>query len=588
MNALAGPVVASTDRRQAEVVRRIGSVGLLLAGLLTVVSAVTPAIRTRLQRVEDFLPVAIHQAAFAATAVSGLLLVQLARGVRRGQHRAWLLAVGLLGVVAAGHIAKGLDFEESTASAALLIFLLINRKYFRAPTNPAPLQRAVRPLVVAGLSAIVAATIGVIARRWHQLTISRAALAVVERLGGLQTIPIGGRLDRFLTPSLTAVGITMVLSVAWLAIRPALLARRPDDTTAARAIVQRFGSNTLAYFALRSDKRAWIYGDTLVSYGIYKGVCLVSPDPIGPEPERTDAWAAFQGFVTDHGWQLGVLGAGEDSLDVYETAGMRRLYVGDEGIVDVAGFSLEGGQMKGLRQAVNRIAKNGYTIAFHDPATAPESLKITLEELLAQSRKGDVERGFSMTLSRLFDPADTGLLLAVCCDAAGAPAAFCQFVPAGADGFSLDLMRRAVGEHPNGLTDFVLVRTIERLAAEGRRFLSLNFATMRAVLAGESGTSLARQVERWALTRMSDSMQIESLWKYNAKVRPRWQPRYLVYDAPDHLIPIALAVARAESFWELPVIGGLLKPKPGRLSLVAKRTETSPMPNGGIAADRLA
>jgi lysylphosphatidylglycerol synthetase-like protein (DUF2156 family) len=83
---------------------------------------------------------------------------------------------------------------------------------------------------------------------------------------------------------------------------------------------------------------------------------------------------------------------------------------------------------------------------------------------------------------------------------------------------------------------------------------------MRAVLAGETGGGLTQRVERWFLRRMSDSMQIESLWKYNAKFDPEWHPRYAVYDAPENVLPAALAVARAESFWELPLIGRFLVP----------------------------
>jgi hypothetical protein len=59
---------------------------------------------------------------------------------------------------------------------------------------------------------------------------------------------------------------------------------------------------------------------------------------------------------------------------------------------------------------------------------------------------------------------------------------------------------------------------------------------------------------------MSDSMQIESLWKFNAKFDPEWQPRYALYDSPEHALPAAIAVARAESFWELPIIGRFLVP----------------------------
>jgi len=121
-------------------------------------------------------------------------------------------------------------------------------------------------------------------------------------------------------------------------------------------------------------------------------------------------------------------------------------------------------------------------------------------------------------------------------------------------------MRRTDGPHPNGLIDFVVVRTIEYLRSEGLTGLGLNFATLRAVLAGETGDSMSQRVERWLLRRMSESMQIESLWKYNAKFTPTWRARYAVYDAPEHMLPAALAVARAESFFELPLIGRFLTP----------------------------
>jgi lysylphosphatidylglycerol synthetase-like protein (DUF2156 family) len=108
--------------------------------------------------------------------------------------------------------------------------------------------------------------------------------------------------------------------------------------------------------------------------------------------------------------------------------------------------------------------------------------------------------------------------------------------------------------------DFVIVETIEHLRALGMSGLGLNFATMRSVLAGESGAGLHRRVERWILRRMSSSMQIESLWRFNAKYDPDWQPRYAVYESPEQAPAVAVAIARAESFWELPLIGRFLVP----------------------------
>jgi lysylphosphatidylglycerol synthetase-like protein (DUF2156 family) len=231
--------------------------------------------------------------------------------------------------------------------------------------------------------------------------------------------------------------------------------------------------------------------------------------------------------------------------------------------VDCAKFSLEGGEFKGLRQAVNRVARNGYRMEYYDPARVGPDLRASLRRVMAQNRRGDAERGFSMTLGRIFDPDDRGLLLAVAYGPDNEPAAFCHYVPApGINGYSLDLMRRTDGPHPNGLLDFVIVSTIRELEHRGLCGLGLNFATLRAVLAGEMGDTVGQRLQRWLLKRLSDSMQIESLWRYNAKFGPEWQPRYAVYDGPEQMLPAALAVAQAESFFELPLIGRFLMPPP--------------------------
>ena len=148
----------------------------------------------------------------------------------------------------------------------------------------------------------------------------------------------------------------------------------------------------------------------------------------------------------------------------------------------------------------------------------------------------------------------------------------------GINGFSLDLMRRDAGDHPNGLLDYATVETIRYLKSNGYRGLGLNFATMRAVLAGESGEGMAQRIQAWLLRRMSDSMQIESLWRFNAKFDPDWQPRYALYDSPEHALPAAIAVARAESFWELPLIGRFLVPSTPAAPTGAAAPEAAPEP----------
>jgi len=127
---------------------------------------------------------------------------------------------------------------------------------------------------------------------------------------------------------------------------------------------------------------------------------------------------------------------------------------------------------------------------------------------------------------------------------------------------SIFLMRRTSDpDMPNGLTDFVIIETISWMAGRGLNGLGLNFAVMRAVIAGETGSGRWQSAEKSLLHHFSDSMQIESLWNFNKKYDPQWLPRYSVADERAHLPRAGLAIARAETVSELPVVGKFMKPK---------------------------
>ncbi len=578
-------------------IRRTAAFVVLGAGFVSLVSAVIEPFRDRLNLLNRLFPLAVPETAAALAALAAVALIVLARSIRRGQRRAWLVCVALLVAIAVLHLIKGVDVEDALIALGAAGYLWVKRAAFQAKTDVARLGRGLVSVGVAFVLTVVAGTLAVELGTWiestrhralHRLPWSVAIRASLERMVGLTGITLPHRLNEFFSPAMATVAAGLGLALVVVLFRPVVQHRHhggiellpaslaasastpPTGLARARAVVARHGTGTLDYFALRPDKQFFFWGDTVVAYAVYGAVCLVSPDPIGPVAEREAAWRAFRSYVDEHGWALGGLGIGEEWLPAYRASGMRDLYVGDEAVVRVEDFTLSGGRFKGLRQAVNRVAKYGYRISFHDPSELDPELRAQLQGVMTKSRRGDVERGFSMTLGRVFDPADAGLLLAVVHaptgpddppDALGSAVAFCQYVPApGIGGYSLDLMRRDDGLHPNGLIDFAVVATINELRARGGEGLGLNFATMRAVLAGEAGEGVTQRVQAWVLRRMGDSMQIESLWHFNAKFDPEWQPRYAIYDAPENLLAVAIAVARAESFWELPVIGRFLVP----------------------------
>ncbi len=555
-------------QRRQRLVRRLAGGALVLAGVANVMVAVAPPLRTHLHAVLRIVPVGVAQSAAALVALTGVALIMLARGVRRGQRRAWAVALLVLALSVVGHVARGAALGGTLVSLGVLVFLLWRRSDFRGQSDRGSLATAMPYLILTCAVAVGGSVIGVEASNLRSGALpnfSTVVLACIERLVGLSYISLPDQVADWVTPALLAVGLSVAFAILYLATRPVVdrrlsghhnSAERRAAELRARDLVRRHGVGTLDYFALRDDKEWFFYRDTLVAYAVHNGVCLVSPDPIGPEEEREEAFGAFRAFADAHGWTIGVVGAGQAWLPLYAQAGMRYLYLGDEAVVDVQGFSLTGGKMKGLRQACTRLERHGYTIEFLDPAKIDPSRVRAIVELMALNRRGGDERGFSMVLGRIFHEKDTGLLLAVVTDPSGAPAAMCQFVPTPAlRGYSLDLMRRDPGEHPNGLLDFTLCRTIEYLQRNGAKGLSLNFAAFRSILDGERGEGVTTRAERWALKRLSGIMPIETLWKFNAKYDPDWLPRYLVFPAAESFVPVVGATLRAESLTELPVIG---------------------------------
>ncbi|GAA0248810.1 phosphatidylglycerol lysyltransferase domain-containing protein [Cryptosporangium japonicum] len=548
-------------RARLERTRRIAALAVAAVAVVGLGSAFTAPLHGRFDALLDVFPVQAPRAAAAAVVFTSTALLLLAWGLRRGRSVAWATALALLFSSAVLHVLKGLDLEEALLALAVAGWLVRQRAAF--PTHPD--RRTLRWTLV-----VIAAGAAVVGGASAALGGLRAdtVRAVAERMVGDHDLPLPGAGPASVA-LLVATGLSLLIVLSGVLLRSRELpatggADRAADLARARRIVARHGGGTLDYFALRDDKSWFFTGDCLVAYAIRNGVCLVSPDPIGPPDQHADAWAQFTAFADRHGWPVSVLGAAEGWLPIYQAGGLRPIYLGDEAIVDCTAFSLEGRPAKSIRGAYNRVRKAGYTVRFYDPAALPPALADELRALATESRIGEVERGFSMTLSRLGEADDTGLMLAVAHAPDGRPDAFCHWVPAAdLNGWSLDLMRRRTDrELPNGLTDFVLIETIHHLKTRGEWGLGLNFAVMRAVLAGERGEGRLSELQRQLLRRFSDGTQMETLWHYNEKFRPLWRPRYVVLSDLSNVAPQGLAIAGAEGLTEIPILGPLLRQRP--------------------------
>jgi lysyl-tRNA synthetase class 2 len=531
---------------------------VLVAGIVDVVSVLTPEFKQRLHDVSSVVTGPVARSASAATLALGLLLILLAHGLRRRKRRAWRAAVVLLLFSAVFNVVKGLDVEEATLALLVAIALVVYRSEFRGSSDFTSRWRAVVVFVQLGVASIVLGEIA-IQIRVDRLTGSHSFGQQLQQvLYGLVGIhgPLHFRNDNaedLITRLLIALGLLTVLATAYIALRPA--EPRPlsseEDQRRLRGLLDEHGSqDSLGYFALRGDKSVlWSpSGKSAIAYRVVSGVMLASGDPLGDPEAWPGAIDRFLSMAIDHAWTPAVMGCSEAGGTAWARAGLDVLELGDEAVVSVADFTLEGRPMRGVRQAVARVERGEYVFDARRVRDVPPAELAAMRDQATLWRGAETERGFSMALGRFGSPGDGDCVVATA-RRDDVLAALLHFVPWGPDGLSLDLMVRDRAAD-NGMNEFLIAKLLQQAPQLGVTQVSLNFAVFRSALArGEQlGAGFVLRWWRGALLLASRWFQIESLYRFNAKFRPIWEPRYVCYPAARDLPRVALAALEAEAF----------------------------------------
>lgn len=584
-----GRVKAATETegggRFRAVVPRVSAVCMAVAAVYSAVIALLTPVRNLLRPVTGLIEMAVFpvEPNLGYAVFLGILAGALARHKRAAY---WvlmvifvLLVLGNLAVVLSSSLMPDLVEEFAMTrqvvasevnlvlSALVLGILAAAHDEFFAPTRRASFRKA---LVTLGSLLAVSGAVG-----YALVTVFPGTLktrdhlpwAVERAFGGAATLDLyrsGGPppwVD-FVIGLLSAVAVLVAFAVLFRSQRAgAGLPVASEERI--RALAEAYGSrDSLAYFATRRDRAAIFSpsGKAAVSYRVEAGVCLAGGDPIGDVEAWGPAIRAWMEEARRYGWAPAAIGPSEAGAHAYARAGLRVLELGDEAVIEAGAFGLSGREMRGVRQAVNRVTRAGFTLRVrrHAELSADEMRHII--ERATVWRGTETERGFSMALGRLGDPADGSCVLVEARDADGKLAALLSFVPWGDDGLSLDLMRRD-RDSDNGLMEFMVAGLIAEAGELGVKRVSLNFAMFRSVFEGGARLGAGPVLRLWRCTLVFFSRwwQLESLYRANAKYHPRWVPRFLAFDDTRDLPKVGLASVIAEGFLTVPSLSTLLR-----------------------------
>lgn len=559
---------------------RVASLAVFMLGVASVLQAVGGAPARWAASAEGWARV--YQPVLApGTAVLvgvGLLAIGRALLLRRANAR-WAAVIYLLALTLAG-LRWAPSAQPGLGSALLAAVLVAAGREFDVPRATDVRPAFAKLLVVAAavdlvLGTLLASAVDVVARPYDHLV--RVARLVIGGLSGRRVwLPQGGA-AHWLLPLLTAAGsITLLVLLAVLMAAPA----EPLDGTRrrpglVRSLAEHPEGDTLDPFALRIDKLHFVHSSprapardgadpevatAAIGYRPMFGVGLASGPPVGPPEVAADALRGFLDHCQRHGWRPAFIGLSEALARECRRLGFHCLCIGDEAVIDVAGFRLDTPRMRNVRQAVKRTHNFGVTTAVLREGDIEPALVAQLETLSSDARHGVPERGFSMGLGEPFSGWHPDCTVVVAYDRDGAPVGFQRYAPCRAGrALSLDIMRRRPGSS-NGLNERMISDVVAWAAGHGVEEVSLNFAAFRNLMDLGSDRSRLQQVEYWLVHRLDRWIMVESLYRFNAKFRPRWVPRYVAFRSFADLPWLMVAALNAE--FSLPVDRLSVRPAP--------------------------
>ena len=528
--------------------RRLAAISVSILGALDILLA---AKRRPIVRIALFHPGRQHVATVTSRyvlLVCGLVLLGSLRSLWHGKRRSWQICVAVVALSAIAHPLRRGDLVGLAPTIAVGLGLLASRRFFPARGDPAYARQGVRWLLFGSTLVFVYGTAGLWLfdnsfREPNELGESAVqALRLLFILPSTTIDPVTHHGSWFID-SVRFMMIVVVLVSAWHLVHPVILrasAHRSEHDQIQR-LLEQHATTGLAYFHLLDDKLRYLADDgrAFLTYRLVGSTAVALGEPIG-EPDSCRAVArSFVEYCELNGWAVAFHQVSEPGAELLSSIGLRRLKIGEEAIVPVQTFALEGSHFKRTRSKNRQLEREGVTIeeliAPIDDDTMDE-LRDVSDAWLADG--GHRERTFTLGS---FDPHylhETTVLVAR--SPGGRIEAFVNVLPSFQSRIgNFDLMRRRP-DSPNGVMELMLVHLIERFRAEGDEGMTLGFAP----LANIEGEGIVARTLRAIYERESTAFNFKGLFEFKDKWRPRWEPRYLVYRSDLQLPKVALAVAR--------------------------------------------
>ena len=505
-----------------------------MVGLANMLSAI--ASRPSWDMLLGAWPFDIHHGVHKLIVVAGFFLVMLSYGLMRGKYGAWCLAIFLYLLAIILHILSSGQVLATILTGVLFTFLVVCFRSFQAKSDPPSVRRGSLALLV-GVGIVILYTIGGLFALYDQFefVIDRFGIErVLLRLLTNAPLPfLFGTQAFFFGRALPVLCLSAILYGIVMILRPVTAALFPDEQQrkAVTTLTRLNGKSSISYFALDRDKSYFFSasGKSVIGYVLVGNVAVAAGDPIGPDEEMLPAIQQFMTFCQEQDWSIVFWQVSDVLVDLYRTAGLHVLKIGEDAIITTRTFTLTGKVMANVRSSAKRAEKEGIRAVFWHGPVQDAAQRAQMEQISRRwlASKGGVEMGFSMGYSDIHS--DPNQVFALAVDRANKVHAFVTFVPIyGRNGWGLDRMRRAEQAAP-GTMERLLACSIEYLRKEGADIVSLGLAPLSD--ANATGHTFLEMSLDFLTHCFGNPHKNRSLFNFKKKFQPCWEDRYLVYSS---------------------------------------------------------
>ena len=531
---------------------------VLGSGLVNLYSVAGRALPERAAILLEIFPlVFIHLSHFLAL-LAGFAFVILSINIYKRKRRAFRIALLLSILSIFFYLTKGLNYEEAILSVILVILLWSSRKIFTVESSVPSLKWGFIRLSAAFAVALTYGIVGFWFLDTREFGINftigesiKQTLLFLSLNGDPEIIPRTRHAEWFLD-SLNIMTATAVAYAIFAVFRPVVYRYRtlPHERKLAEEITGRYGRSAIDFFKYWPDK-TYFFSDSRQCYIAFRvggGFAMVLGDPVGPEEEIEPLIKRFSEYCANNDWRVAFHQTLPDFLPIYRKLGFRKLKIGDDAVVDLPNFSLNGKEAKKLRHEINSLEKQGIRFARYDPPIALEIMsqlkQISDGWLQIPGRR---ERAFTLGIFDYQYVRSTPVYAAV--DAAGKIWAFMNGIPSFRKGeATIDLMRHPP-DAPPGIMDYLFIKLFFAKKEEGYQRFNLGMAPMAGFSEHEEASAEERAVH-YFMQQLNFLFSFQGLLHYKAKFATIWEPRYTIYRNALNLPRIARAIAEVSEIHE--------------------------------------